>query len=55
MILTFLTVWLTARALEARAKWRHIWATLAALGCALVVGVVYLQVFGWAMEFPTRG
>src|SRR5262245_33170553 len=38
LILTLLTSWLTARYLEAHARWRRIWTTLAALGGALVLG-----------------
>lgn len=38
LILAFLTAWLTARSLEARARFRRISSALLALGAALVVG-----------------
>jgi hypothetical protein len=40
--LTFLLSWLIARFLETGAKWRRIWATLAALGGGLLVGYLWL-------------
>ena len=45
LILALLTSWLTARYLEARARFRRIWATLVALGCALLLG------FLWGFSF----
>jgi hypothetical protein len=41
LILTLLTSWLTARYLEAHARFRRIWAALAALGCALLLGFLW--------------
>jgi len=52
LILTFLTSWLTARYLERRARWRHIWATLVGLGCAVLLGFLYLRLLGLALGFP---
>ena len=54
LILTFLTSWLTARALERRAGVRHHWATLVGLACALLAGFVYLRLLGLALGFPSR-
>ena len=54
LIMTFLTSWLTGRALEARAGWRHAWATVVALICSLAVGAVYLTLLGRALGFPSR-
>jgi hypothetical protein len=45
LILTLLTSWLTARYLEARARFRHISATLVALGFTLLLG------FLWGFSF----
>jgi hypothetical protein len=42
LVLAFLIAWLTARYLEARAKFRRIAAALLALGAALVVGFLCL-------------
>jgi hypothetical protein len=41
LILTLLIAWLTAQYLETRAKWRRIWAALAALGGALLLGFLW--------------
>ena len=53
LILTYLTSWLTARALEQRAGVRHVWATVAGLVCALLAGFVYLRLLGLALGFPS--
>ena len=45
LLLTLLTSWLAASYLEERARLRRIWAALAALGCALLVG------FLWGFSF----
>ena len=45
LVLTFLISWLVARSLETLAKWRLIWATLAAMGCGLIAG------FSWGFLF----
>jgi hypothetical protein len=42
VMLTFLTAWLIARYVERRAKWPRIWAMLAALGGAILVGFLWL-------------
>jgi hypothetical protein len=42
LILTFLVSYLAARLLKVRANLRPIWATLAALSAALIVGFFYL-------------
>ena len=42
VVLPFLACWVIARALEARARWRHAWATLVALGGALLLGFLCL-------------
>src|SRR3954447_25395146 len=42
MTLTFLTAWLSARSLETRAAWRRVWAALAGLAAAVVVGFLWL-------------
>ena len=54
VMLTFSTSWLTGRFLEVRARWRHGWATLAAFGCAVLVGMLGLSVVGRYLGFPTR-
>ena len=50
LILTFLTSWLTARALERHAGVRHHWAALAGLACALLAGFAYLRLLGVALS-----
>ena len=50
--LTFLASWVTARVLEVRARWRHVWATLAGLGCALVIGALGLSLMGRYLGLP---
>src|SRR5262245_18562256 len=45
MLLTFLIASLSARALEARTRLRPLWTTLAAFGCALSLGSMFLWLF----------
>jgi len=52
--LTFLAAWLTGRFLEVRAHWRHVWATLAALGGALLAGMLGLSLIGRYLGLPPR-
>jgi hypothetical protein len=58
LILTFLVSYLAARHLKVRANMRPIWATLAALGAALIVGLFYLLLFRfnlWASVWIAAG
>lgn len=52
MILTLLTSWLTARYFESRVRLRRTWATLVALGCALLLGFLCLLLFKLSMWAP---
>ena len=45
LLLSFLIASATARALEARTRLRPLWTTLAAFGCALSLGFLYLLLF----------
>ena len=45
LILTFLISFLAARQLRTRANFRPIWASLAALGTALILGLLYMLLF----------
>lgn len=49
---TVLTAWLTARYLEARPRLPRIWATLVALGCALLLGFLWLFLFRFGLRAP---
>jgi hypothetical protein len=46
LVLALLTSWLIARELEIRARWRPIWAGLAAWACAMIVGFASVRLFG---------
>ena len=52
MILTLLTSWLTARYFEARARLRRAWATLVALGAAVLLGFLCLLLFRLGLWAP---
>jgi hypothetical protein len=46
LLLALLTSWLIARELEIRARWRSIWAALAACASAVIVGFASVRLFG---------
>lgn len=52
LILTLLTSWLIASYLEARTRLRHIWATVVALGCALLLGFLWGFLFRLGLWTP---
>lgn len=52
LILTLLVSWLTACFLETRVHLRRLWATLMAVGCALLVGFLWLFLFRVSFRVP---
>ena len=54
VLATYLACWLTAYFLEMRARWRHLWATLAGFGCAVLVGALSLSLMGRYLGLASR-
>ena len=52
LILTLLTCWIVARRLQARLKWRRLWAVPAACAAALVVGFLWMLLFRHSVQLP---
>jgi hypothetical protein len=52
LILTLLTSWLAAHYLEVRARLRRVWATLVALACALLIGLLWGSLFRLGFWVP---
>ena len=52
LILTLLACWIVARRLQARLKWRRLWAVPAACAAALVVGFLWMLLFRHSVQLP---
>jgi hypothetical protein len=52
LILTLLACWLTARWLQARLKWRRLWAVPAACAAAVILGFLWMLLFRHSLEAP---
>jgi hypothetical protein len=52
LVLTLLISWLTACFLETRVRLRRLWATLLAVGCAVLVGFLWLFLFRVSFRIP---
>ena len=52
LFLTLFTCWILARWLQARLKWRRLWAVLAAFAAAVVVGFLWMLLFRHSVQLP---
>ena len=52
LVLTLLTCWIVARWLQARPKWRRLWAVPAAFASALILGFLWMLLFRHSVQLP---
>lgn len=52
LILTLLTCWLAARWLQARLRWRRLWAVPAGCAAAVILGFLWMLLFRHSLEAP---
>ena len=52
LVLTLLACWLAARWLQARLKWRRLWAVPAASAAAVIVGFLWMLLFRHSVQLP---
>ena len=52
LVLTLLACWLAARWLQARLKWRRLWAVPAAFAAALILGFLWMLLFRHSVQLP---
>jgi len=52
LVLTLLTCWIVARWLQARPKWRRLWAVPAAFAAALILGFLWMLLFRHSVQLP---
>ena len=52
LVLTLLACWLVARWLQARHKWRRLWAVPAAFAAAVILGFLWMLLFRHSVQLP---
>ena len=52
LILTLLACWIVARWLQARLKWRRLWAVPAAFAAAVILGFLWMLLFRHSVQLP---
>ena len=52
LVLTLRTCWIVARWLQARPKWRRLWAVPAAFAAALILGFLWMLLFRHSVQLP---
>ena len=52
LILTLLTCWIVARWLQARLKWRRLWAVPVAFAASVILGFLWMLLFRHSLEAP---